>query len=229
MILCIIPARGGSKGIPGKNLIPLGGKPLIEWSIEQALCSSLIDQVCVATDSDEIAEVAEGYGYNAQVHRRSERSARDHAPSEEVLCEVLRRPRYRDVELVVFLQATSPIRQPSDIDRAITSLQVENADSLFSARVVQGYTWRDGPGTVNPTYSRRLPRQSEATRVLEENGSIYIFRPEILFTTGLRLGGKIVAYEMSALDSFQIDEPEDVPLIESLLEVRLGHRCTATA
>lgn len=220
MIPCIIPARGGSKGIPRKNLLPIGGKPLIAWSIEQALASRLVDAVVVATEDEEIANVATGYG--ARVFARSMESATDEAPTEMVLGEVVRE-NWQAAEMVVFLQATSPVRPPYDIESAIEWFRVWQADSLFSARRVEGYTWdasrrfspvpRDGP---------RQRRQDERRNTLEENGSIYIFRPWVLLETGSRLGGKIVPYIQHPLDSFQLDVPDDIPLIENLLELRMG-------
>src|SRR5688572_16624813 len=118
MIPCIIPARGGSKGIPRKNIVEICGKPLIAWSIEQALGSSLVDQVIVATDDDEIEVVARSTGYlGVTIFRRSKESASDKAPTETVLRDVVREF-WKDAEAIVFLQATSPCRQPTDIDNA---------------------------------------------------------------------------------------------------------------
>lgn len=228
MIPCIIPARGGSKGIPRKNIAPVGGKPLIVWSIEQALDSTLVDQVIVATEDEEIAEVARSTGnLGVTIFPRSTASATDDAPTEMVLREVVE-GLWRDAEAVVFLQATSPIRQPGEIDRAIEYFRHTNADSLFSARRIDGYTWNAGGRVLSPRDGSRKPRQRETRNNLEENGSIYIFKPWVLLDHGSRLGGKIVPYIMHPMDSLQIDEPEDLPVIESLMELRLGH-CNAVA
>jgi CMP-N,N'-diacetyllegionaminic acid synthase len=227
MIPCIIPARGGSKGIPRKNLVEVGGKPLIAWSIEQAQATPSIDVVIVSSDSDEILEYASSLG--AIAWRRSAESATDEAPTEAALLEIVRDYRYSGSECVVFLQATSPIRQPDDIELAVKKFRYTAADSLFSARSIEGYTWDASKRVLNPRDGARRPRQAESRRNLEENGSIYIFRPSILRDFGNRLGGKIVPYVMHPLDSFQIDEPEDIPLIESLMEVRCGHYHAATS
>lgn len=227
MVPCIIPARGGSKGIRRKNLVQLGGKPLIAWTIEQALRATLVDEVIVATDSPEIAGVAHYLG--ATVFMRSEESASDTAQSEVVLQEVLRACYPQGTDAVVFLQATSPIRQPRDIDNALQLLINEELDSVFSARVVTGYTWCQGQRVLSPFYSRRVPRQAQSLQTLEENGSIYVFRERVIWSQGTRIGGKKKAYIMHPLDSYQIDEPEDIELLESLLEVRLGHRHATAA
>jgi len=220
VIACIIPARGGSTGIPHKNIIPVCGKPLIAWTIEQAQAATLIDEVIVSTDADEISFAAGHYG--CEVFRRSADTATATASSESCLREVIQ-AKYRHAELIVFLQATSPIRQPHDIDAAIDLLRCTHCDSLFSARRVHGYTWeRRASGTIVPRHSQRLPRQAEQVQRWEENGSIYVFKPWVLDAFNLRLGGLIGVYEMDPLDSFQIDEPEDIPVIEQLLELRLG-------
>ncbi len=218
MITCIIPARGGSKGIPKKNLLPINGKPLIAWSIEQALGSTLVDEVIVSSDSREIGEVAEHYG--ASWLMRSDATASDTASSESCLLEVLETLNY-EPELIVFLQATSPIRQHDDIDNAIKVLARNKADSLFSCRHVEGYTWTCGPNVLTPNYYDRQPRQLLSSRKLEENGSIYLFKPEVLRKFHSRLGGNVAFYEMNPLDSFQLDRPEDRHIIEQAMAIRL--------
>lgn len=223
MIPCIIPARGGSKGISRKNLVEICGKPLIVWSIEQALSSKLVSEVIVATDDDQIAAVSERAG--CTVFKRSKQSATDTAPSEQVLAEVVG-GNWNDAECVVFLQCTSPIRQPNDIDNAIQQFRNSNADSLFSARHVEGYTWAANGRVLAPTRPRK-PRQQETSKTLEENGSIYVFKPSVLLTHGSRLAGRVVPYMMHPLDSFQIDEPSDIALLATLMELRLD--CHASA
>lgn len=223
MITCIIPARGGSKGIPKKNIAPVCGRPLIAWSIEQALCSRLVDEVIVSTDSHEIGEVAVSCG--AQWMLRSDLTATDTASSESCLLECLN-VLDREPNLIVFLQATSPIRQPGDIDGAIEELHRHKLDSVFSARHIEGYTWTVGQ-SVTPNYVHRNMRQVQSVRRLEENGSIYVFRPWVLRKYGARLGGNIGFYEMHPMDSFQVDEPRDVELIEQAMQVRLPGVCQA--
>lgn len=224
MILAVIPARGGSKGIPRKNVVHLCGRPLISYSIEQAHRSQLVNRVVVATDDEEIAAVAKHHG--ADIYWRSADSATDTAPTEVVLREVIR-AQQQTPDLVVFLQATSPIRQPYDVDEAIATLTASDADSLFSARVVHGYTWRRSGRIISPNYACRTPRQGQSTHTLEENGSLYVFKPWVLEQLNNRLGGTIVPYLMHPLDSFQIDEQDDLQLMAELMEVRLNVRHAA--
>lgn len=220
MIPCIIPARGKSKGIPRKNVVLVGGKPLIAWSIEQALAAREVDRVIVATDDNEIADVARDCG--AAVYWRSQESATDNAPSEMVLQEVIASQGLSECEAIVFLQATSPIRQQGEIDAVCKWMRRGSVDSVFSARKIEGYTWSGGI----PDFTNRLPRQSRGERH-EENGSIYAFRPNVIEQYGNRLGGKVGIFEMHPLDSFQIDEPSDIALIESLMEIRCDSHARA--
>ncbi|MBI4915362.1 MAG: acylneuraminate cytidylyltransferase family protein [Acidobacteria bacterium] len=222
-VLAIVPARGGSKGIPGKNLLALAGKPLIAYTIDQALATPTVTRLVVSTDSGTIADVALAHG--AEVVRRPAPLAGDEAPSESALLHVLdelRAGEGYEPDLVVFLQATSPLRTAADIQQAIATLKREKADSLFSAGPSHGFLWRNGPaGPVPLNYDPQArPRRQEAPEDLVENGSIYVFRPSVLRDLGCRLGGSIAVYRMSALDSWQIDEPADIPIVEFLLRTR---------
>jgi len=212
----VIPARGGSKGIPEKNIKPVCGKPLLAWSIEQALASKSVDKVIVSTDCDKIATVA--WEYDAEVFIRSPETATDTASSESALLEALRQ--YPGYQACVFLQATSPIRQPKDIDNCVELVE-SYCDSVFSARVVEGYTWSQGCGMLRANYTTRQPRQQWDSSVLEENGSIYAFRTGGFLDAGVRIFGRTQAYQMHALDSYQVDEPADLDLIENLMRLRL--------
>jgi N-acylneuraminate cytidylyltransferase len=223
-VLAIIPARGGSKGIPKKNVRLLAGKPLLAWSIEHARQTPAITRVIVSTDDPEIGAVAEQWG--AEVVWRPPEISGDTASSESALLhvlDVLKEQEAFEPDLVVFLQATSPLRQPNDIQNAIEILQREQADSLFSAARVEGFTWRVAPDLVAPfTYDpvKRPRRQELMEEVVEENGSIYVFKPWVLRKFQSRLGGKIATSRMARLDSFQLDVPEDLPLLEGLLAAR---------
>ena len=224
--VCIIPARGGSKGIPGKNIALVGGKPLIAWSIERALASKYLgSKVYVTSDSDEILDVARGYGAKG-ISRPAELSS-DAATSESAITHALQviekegvRPDY-----VVFLQATSPLRAPDHIDLAIERLLSEKGDSLFSAMPVKDFfLWGKRPDTFfskNFDYRNRKRRQDLETSWLE-NGSIYVFKRSLLEKETNRLGGKICVLEMDRIHSIQIDEPDDLEMADYFL--RKGNR-----
>src|SRR2546428_7358102 len=146
--LALIPARGESERLPGKNIKLLAGKPLLAYTIEQARQASGISRVIVSTDNARIAVIATEFG--AEVINRPPAISGDLATSETALLHAL--DHLRDTEsyepdLVVFLQATSPLRQPDDIQKAIDTVQSAKAESLFSACPVHGFVWRNERGT----------------------------------------------------------------------------------
>ncbi|MCD4743139.1 MAG: acylneuraminate cytidylyltransferase [Desulfobacteraceae bacterium] len=221
-VLCIIPARGGSKGIPQKNIKRLAGKPLIAWSIEAALAADSINRLIVTTDDKEIASVAKLWGAET-IHRPSE-LANDTASSESALShvmETLKKSEEYEPDLIVFLQATSPYRSATDIDAAV-NLLLTGYDSVFSA-YSQHFTGRwklntDGRACpVNFDPVNRPRRQDQPVEYIE-NGSIYVFKPDILKSTGARMGSRIGIYQMPEERSYQIDEPEDLQLLEKLMK-----------
>jgi N-acylneuraminate cytidylyltransferase len=220
MTICIIPARGGSKGVPGKNIRPLAGKPLLAYSVEQALATPDIERVFVSTNSHDIAAVARDYG--AEIIWRPAEISGDTASSESALLHALDQLREKESlrpDLIVFLQATSPLRRDGEIQEAIDTLRREEADSLLSVGPMHGFVWRnaeDGVEALNYDYRHR-PRRQDAPEDLIENGSIYVFKPWVLREEGNRLGGKIALHRMRSLESFQIDDPEDFELMELIL------------
>ena len=218
-IIAIIPARGGSKRIKNKNLVMLGGKPLLAHSILQAREARGVSRVIVSTEDKRIAATARKFG--AEVVKRPKALAGDQASSEEALLHVLEELKKQEgyePDLVVFLQCTSPMREPKDIEQAVKTLLAQKADSLFSACRNHGLIWEKRAEklfSLNYDFRRRL-REQKMPSQYRENGSIYVFRPEILRKFRNRLGGKIAVYEMDFLSSFQIDEPIDIKLIELL-------------
>ena len=218
--IAIIPARGGSKGVPGKNLRALLGKPLIAHSIEQALASQCVDRCYVSTDNPEISQVALACG--AEVIHRPDDISTDHATSESALCHVLEELDRRGEDpptVVVFLQCTSPIRAPADIDDAVCELGSSGADSLVSVSPFHRIDWEHtppGPVAVHYDYRSRQRRQDLVPQFVE-NGSIYVFRPEMLRDTGNRLGGKLAMHVMSEAAAQEIDTEEDFLIVEALM------------
>jgi N-acylneuraminate cytidylyltransferase len=221
-VQAIIPARGGSKGIPRKNLIEVCGKPLIAYTIEDAQRAPEISEVIVSTDSEEIAVLSKRLG--ATVVIRPPEISGDLASSESALLhclDVLRDRQGHDPDLVVFLQATSPVRPVGAISGAIEAMVREQADSLFSASPIHGFVWRMDPGGPMPlNYDHRSrPRRQNFREHIEENGSIYVFRPWVLRDEGNRLGGRIVTYLMDPLYAVQVDEPDDLEKVSRIIEI----------
>ena len=216
--VAIIPARGGSKGLQKKNIYPVAGKPLLAWTIQQALASKSIDKVFVSTDSLIISGVAREYG--AEVIERPAKLAGDKSSSESAIShalEVIEVEYDMPVSTVVFLQATSPLRKPGDIDAAVEVFRREGADSLISVTKSDDLTlWESREGkweSVNFDYRHRGMRQDRPTQFIE-NGSIYIFTPETLATFGNRIGEKLSTYQMEFWQTWEIDTLEEIDLIQ---------------
>jgi len=223
MIIAIIPARGGSKGIPKKNIIDFHGKPLIAWSILQALNTPEIDEVLVSSDSDEILDVAKEYGANTI--KRPEEISGDTASSESAIKHAIYALGY-ETEAVVMLQATSPLRKPDDLSRAIRQFREENWDSAFSGALLDDFLIWDKASdgslkSFNYDYMNRGRRQDREHQFVE-NGSFYIFKPSII-SNGNRLGGNIGVYIMDFWQSFEIDTMDDLELVKTLFDIKLKH------
>jgi N-acylneuraminate cytidylyltransferase len=218
--LAVIAARGGSKGIPHKNLLDLCGKPLIAWTVGQARAARGVDVVAVSSDSDRILEAAEAAG--AVGVRRPDDISGDLASSESAWLNALNAvdEKMGRFERIVALQATSPIRGPSDIEQALSTFDREHLDSLLSVCEVEDYfNWRigqNGPEPINYDYRNRRMRQQIEKRYLE-NGSFYVLIPSLLREQNNRLGGKIGFHVMERHKMFQIDRPEDVKLCAAIM------------
>jgi CMP-N,N'-diacetyllegionaminic acid synthase len=224
-ICCIIPARAGSQGILHKNRADLCGKPLISWSIEQARAASSLTTICVVSDDPDIRTIATRLGVHAL--DRPPEISHGSSPSEEVVSYALdhiERDRSIAFDLVVFLQATSPLRKPGDIDDAVARLLEDKADSLFSGSINHASIWEknsNGYSSVTYDYHNRKMRQSRNLQILE-NGSIYIFKPDILRRQFNRLGGKIACYLMEPWQSLEIDDPDDLVVVASMMRAKFG-------
>ncbi len=218
--LAVIAARGGSKGIPHKNLLDLCGKPLIAWTVEQARAARGVDVVAVSSDSDNILAAAEAAGA-VGVPRPADISG-DLASSESAWLHALEAidARLGRFERIVALQATSPIREATDIELALDTFDRERLDSLLSVCEVEDYfNWRigaSGPEPINYDYRNRRMRQQIEKRYLE-NGSFYVLIPSLLREQNNRLGGKIGFHVMERHKMFQIDRPEDVKLCAAIM------------
>lgn len=219
--LCIIPARGGSKSIPKKNIIPIADRPLLAWSIEAARGSKHITRTIVSTDDMEIAGVARGSG--AEVVMRPDAISGDLASSEAALLHVLERLQSDEdyvPDLIVFMQCTSPLTRASDLDGAIHLLIHSEADVVFSAAPTHAFLWRiDENGLaigVNHGIHHRPMRQQKPSEY-RETGAFYILRASGFRAHGHRFFGRIMLYEMPPERSVDIDEPWEVPVAELLM------------
>jgi N-acylneuraminate cytidylyltransferase len=220
-IVAIIPARGGSKGIPNKNIIDFCGKPLVAWTIEQCLSSKFISDVWVSSDNQEILNISKKYG--ARTIKRPDGISGDLASSESAwkhAIEVIQGG--ANIDLVLAPQLTSPLREVKDIDCAIELFQKEKYDSLFSSCIAEDlFFWEKSEKgklkSVNYDYHNRKRRQDMKEQVIE-NGSFYIFKPEIIKKYNNRFGGKIGHSKMEFWKMFEIDNLEDARMCRALMQ-----------
>lgn len=218
--LAVIPARGGSKGIPRKNLIDVGGKPLIVWTIEQALAVPGL-RVAVSTEDAEIAAVSEAAG--AWVVERPARLALDETPTEPVVRHAIDAcsARYARPDQVMLLQATSPVRLAGTLERSLTQFREQGLDSLVGVVPCPPFLWGlDGDEAVPYwDWQHRRRRQDMAPGQLRyrETGSLYVTRTEVYTDNGNRMGGRIGLFVMDEIEGVDIDTLHDLAAAEAAL------------
>lgn len=220
-VVAIILVRGGSKGIFRKNIIDFCGKPLIVWTIEQLQQAKGIFSIWVSSDSEEILSISRSCGvetikrpYDVSCNEATSESAWLHAVEyieNKVGC----------IDLVVAPQVTSPLREPEDIERGLRDFRDQNCDSMFSCSVAGDINfWEkmsDGVlRSVNYDYKNRKRRQDISKQYIE-NGSFYLFKPDVLRKYNNRFGGKIGMTKMEFWKMFQIDEPSDIKLCQVIM------------
>lgn len=213
-VVAIIPARGGSKGIKHKNLQQVKGISLIARSVKAALSTPEIDSVYVSTDSQVIAEEAINHG--AAIISRPKELARDNSSSESALMHAL--TVIGDVDLVVFMQCTSPFTQSSSISQAIHLVKQDKYDCVFSATEDHGFRWKLGEHSLEPIghdLNKRVPRQSLGPMFVE-TGSFYVFRADKFLSSGSRFHGRIGHVLENKLFAIDVDEPDDLEIARQL-------------
>ncbi|SMF37101.1 CMP-N,N'-diacetyllegionaminic acid synthase [Alteromonadaceae bacterium Bs31] len=219
-VLAIVPARGGSKGLPGKNIKELGGEPLIYWTVSAALSSEKVDSVVVSTDCSQIAEAARQAGARVPYMRPANIST-DSATSAEVVLHALEEVG-AEYDVVVLLQPTSPFRTTEDIDKAISLLDFddENASVVSvckSDKSPYWMFWKGKNGTLEPvmkdehTYFRRQDLKDAYLL----NGAIYVFLKNSFLKHKKFVFKSTVMYEMSKLTSVDIDDELDFKFARS--------------
>lgn len=222
--LYLIPARGGSKGIPGKNIKPLGGKPLIQYSIEQAQALTSNDNICISTDDQQIMEVAQQTGVVAPFRRPEELSS-DTAGSYEVILHALKH--YEEAgkpyDAVVLLQPTSPFRKAEDI-KACLDLWTPEVDMVVSVTESASNPYfnlfeENEDGYLQRSKESSYVRRQDAPAVYEYNGAVYVISVKALKEyKGFAAFKKIKKYIMPAERSVDLDTERDWAFCEFMIE-----------
>jgi len=227
-ILGLIPARGGSKGLPRKNIKPLLGKPLIAWTIEQAFASRYLDKVVVSTDDKEIAEISKKYGADVPFMRPKE-LAGDNTKGIEVVLHVIdwlkENDKQKQYDLIMLLQPTSPLRKAEDIDKAIELLFLKEAKAIVSVCEVEHHLlWANNlpeDGSMKDFIRPEIMNKNrqELPVFYRLNGAIYLAYCNYIKKYRSFIGEKTFAYIMPRERSIDIDSEVDLNLAEVLIKI----------
>ena len=208
--IAVILARGGSKGIPNKNIKIFNGLPLVAWSVIQAKISKKISRIYLSSDSNKILNIGKKYG--AVPIKRPKRISGDKSRSESAILHLLNKINYVP-DGVVMLEPTAPLRSPKDIDNCITNFYFNKLDTGFTGAILEDFLiWKKNKKSklfpINYNYKKKVPRQFRDPEIVE-NGSIYIFTPIAIKKYKNRFGGKIGFSENKKWQSFEIDDLDD--------------------
>jgi CMP-N-acetylneuraminic acid synthetase len=230
--LAIITARGGSKGLPRKNIRPLLGKPLIVWTIEQAKKSKYLDRIVVSTEDSEIAEISSSYG--VEVLKRPYELAQDTTPSSDVIIhviETIEKEGYK-YDFIVLLQPTSPLRKENDIDDAIEKMVInsKHAHSLVSVGEInpehhpEFAKLIDSNGFLIPYLGgkQKFYRRQDLPKAYSPNGLIFICKTDIFKKDRTFYTEKTIPYLVERWQNYDIDDFYDFLCAECILKYRMG-------
>ena len=227
-VLAIVPARGGSKGLPGKNIRPLVGKPLIGWTLESAKQSKYLDEIFVSTDSQEIADVAETFGVKVP-ELRPEELASDTATSASVVLYTIDyfRKHGKDFDYILLLEPTSPMRKEDDIDNAI-ALACEHPDK--AGVVSLGEVHMEHPSIVKKitdksiiepyVEAQRVTRRQQLDKAYFPYGVVYLVRTDYFEKNQLFYGKDSLPYIIERWQCYEIDDIYDFTAIEAILKYK---------
>lgn len=227
-IICTICARGGSKGVPGKNVKIIAGKPLISHTIEKALAANIFDTIVVTSDSDEILSLANGYKSLQQVKRPTD-LATDEAgkiPAIQHAVSAVEERAKKNFAFIVDLDVTCPLREVSDITGAIELCKKESVDNVVSGALSRKSPYFNlveesgefvklakDPGGL-------LLRRQDAPKCYDLNGSVYVWKRDALFSSKTVIGSKTAIFEMPEERSIDIDTQTDFELVQHLMTLR---------
>lgn len=226
MNIGFIPLRKGSKGIPGKNIKKILGRPLYAWVLGEAILSNL-DKIFIYTDDYKLIDfINEEYIYSGKVEaiKRSDESATDTSSTEYAMKEFYKKVNVSCTTLTL-LQATSPLLTSENINKSISLVKSEGFDSALSVARTKRFLWNEKGESLNYNYNER-PRRQEFDGILLENGAVYTTSEDAYNNSYNRLSGNIGINEMPEESMFEIDEPSDFTIVELLLVQRLSNQKT---
>lgn len=228
--IAFIPVRGGSKSIPLKNIKPFCGKPLVCWNIEALENCPEVDQIIVATDSDEIWTIVEKQRYQkTTLYRRIAENASDTASTESVMLEYIHYSNIENESIFMLVQATSPLTETIHFSEALQMYSKGEYDSILTCVRSFRFFWNEDGTSMNYDYKNR-PRRQNFNGMLMENGAFYINTVKNILENGNRLGGRIGIYEMPEYTATEIDEPDDWIILENLMRKHIfAHQKTEEA
>jgi CMP-N-acetylneuraminic acid synthetase len=229
-VLAIIPARGGSKGLPGKNIKELCGKPVVAWSIEQTLKSKYVDNVFVSTDSEEIAKIAKEFGANVPFLRPAKLAA-DDSPTSDAILHVLEQlsMKGKSYDYVALLEPTSPLRKSNDIDDAI-SMIVQNTDTDCLVSVGKVHMEHpmivkkiDAKGFAAPYISNiaKIHQRQQTDKAYFPYGVIYISKVSEFKKNRTFYTEKTMPYFIERWQNYEIDDELDFMIIEQIMKIKM--------
>lgn len=219
MTVAIIPARGGSQQVPRKNVARVGGMPLVQRAIHAAAAADRVDLVVVSTDDDEIAALSRAAG--ARVIRRPAELSGGTASSESAVLHAIDELESagEQIDVIVFVQATSPFIPSDGIDRAVADVQDGRYDSVFSAHETYGFLWRragdDSAAAINHDAAHRPRRQDREPHYLE-TGAFYAFRADGFRRAGHRFFGRVGIVEVPEWSAVEIDDAQHLAVASAL-------------
>lgn len=231
-VLALVPARAGSKGLPGKNIRPFCGKPLLQWSVEHGLSSKYVDKVVVSTDSEEFAEIARKGGAHVPF-LRPKSLATDVASSIDVILHGINylERHGEEFNILVLLEPTSPLRRPDDIDRALERLlSVPEAESVVSVSLTEAHhpaflMKKRKEGFIVPYLPDfSVVRRQDITPLFFLDGTVYISWTEALKRRRSFYHDRTLGYEVPKYQSFEVDDMDDFIICEALFRAKFSEK-----
>ena len=213
-VIAFIPARGGSKSIPGKNIKDFCGRPLIYWNLFALEKSKLIDEVVVATDSEKIFKKVKEFNFSkVKLYKRSSENAQDHSTSEAIMLEYINYAKLSSTDTFMLVQATSPFTRTEDFNNGLNLMSTY--DTVFSCAKIKRFIWNKDGNPLNYDHNNR-PRRQDFDGTFMENGAFCISSVSDIIYHNNRISGNIGICEMPEYTFVEIDEVEDWIMAEQL-------------